>query len=359
MPIPRTENGWGSVHNGGITGGAGGIEMSFDNFPDMWIWMNANKTTPAIVTYTGANFSREGFPRVAPNSTFSNGTRFEIIGLENKTIRASAGQRLDWCEIRFLDGYNCIWENWDQRDSLEDLVDIINDSENIWIRHCRLNQNVFNQTLAPTDGNIDIGIRSNYIAVTDCIIENGEKTMLISFSNNEPNDVGKMKVTIRRCKFQNNRIRKPMVRYGQIGIEYCVFDDRDMTGFTRVVEVGKLSRVWTYRNTFRGGASVLFQDRASLDSLSLEDSGALRSVENVISGSYGGGLNEIRPENVDDLRDVTNYTLENWTPAEAAAWVDQWAGPNMHLMTDDEVPPTIPPVEQGNRRFFARRNPIF
>jgi pectate lyase len=333
---PRTENGWGSVFNGGITGGAGGIEIEFTDFVEMWIWMRNNRTTPAKITYTGNDFSREGFDYIFPNATFSNSARFEIDGLANKTIRASQGQIINWCEIRFRNSNNCIWENWHHKDSSKDLIAIINDSTNIWIRHCTLNHNVFNQIDSPTEKSIDIGWRSDYIAVTDCIIMNNDKTFLISFSNDEPNDVGKMKVTIRRTKFLNCIQRKPRGRYGRIGIEYCVLDDRDLTVFSKSIGVGKLTRFFTYRNTFRGGGTVLFEDRLSIDNFPIEDAGALKSVENVITGSYSSGMNEIRPELVTwDSRTEPNYTLEDWTVEEASAWVEQWAGATMHLMEKD------------------------
>jgi pectate lyase len=345
---PRTENGWGSVYNGGITGGLGGIELSFSDFPAMWIWMNENKETPAILTYTGADFSREGFPQITPNSTFSNSCRFQILGLKNKTIRASQGQKLSFCVIRFrTSSENIIWENWNHENTPDDLIDIFENCINIWVRHCRLNQNVFNTVNAPTDGNLDIGLACNYVAITDCIIENGDKTLLISWSNDEPNDEGKMKTTIRRCKFLNNRQRKPSVRYGTIGYEYNICDDRDMTVFNKVIGVGKLSRFFVYRSTFRGGSNTLFEDRQPLDGFPIEDAGALKSVENSITG-YASGTTEIRPELVDfDPRTEPNYTLEDWTIEEAANYVDQWAGPTMHLMSETEFTLTVTAGDNG------------
>jgi pectate lyase len=338
--IPKTENGWGSVFNGGITGGANGLEISFDDFVSMWIWMKDNPTLPAIVTYTGGNFDRTGFPIVAPNADFSNSAVFRVTGLKNKTIRASVGQKLIMCNIRFEgSNENIIWENWNQESTLDDLINIISSSVNIWIRHCRLNQNVFNQIDALTDGNIDVGYASNYIAVTDCIIENGDKTMLISFSNDEPDDIGRMKVTIRRCKFLNSKQRKPLVRYGEIGYEYNISDDRDLTVFSKCIGVGKLSRIFAYRSKFLGGSNVIFEDRLLMDGLAIEDAGALKAVECVIASGQGG-TSEIRPELVEATWSPLtepNYTLEDWTVAEAEAWVNQWAGATMHLMDEVET----------------------
>jgi pectate lyase len=348
---PKTENGWGSVYNGGITGGAGGLEIEFTDFVDMWIWMKNNLTTSAIVTYTGPDFDRTGFPATFPNSTFSNTSRFEVQGLKNKTIRASQGQKLTFCMIRFRESSeNIIWENWHQQDSLDDLIDIINDSVNIWIRHCRLNMNVFNQSPAPNvDGSIDIGIRANYIAITDCLIENGDKTNLISFSDNEPNDIGKMKVTIRRCKYLNCVQRKPRARYGQIGVEYSVIDDRGLTIFSKCIGVGKLARFFIYRCTFPGGSSAIFEDMQG--NLAPEDFGALRSVENVIAPGQAN-TSEIRPELVTwDPRTEPNYTLEDWTAAEAEEWVNTWAGATMHLMSEPTIPSWSLTIASNNSDF--------
>jgi len=350
MPLPKITNGWGSVYNGGITGGFGGVEVEFTDFVEMWIWLVNNLTTPAIVTYTGPDFNRTGFPDEFPNSTFSNTSRFQAIGLKNKTIRASVGQLLTMCVIVFRDNENVIWENWKHFDSLDDLTRVQSDSINVWIRHCELNGNEFN-TATQVDGAVDVVIRSDFVAVTDCLFVNCNKTSLVGASDSATDDRNKLRVTFARNKIQDCIQRKPRVRFGKVGFHYNVVDtivEPHLGGGAKIIQIGNESQIYSYNNDFK-------RDRLAYLDSSTDGTGGV-FVNGDRYGVLDGGTTAIRPEYVEwSPLTESGYTIDDWTVDEAESWVEQWAGANMHLMTDDETP-TIPPVEPSNRRFFARRN---
>jgi len=340
----KTANGWGSVHNGGITGGTGGIEISFDNFHAMWEWMNNNKTTSAIVTYTGSDFTRLGFPITTPNSTFTNSARFEIIGLKNKTIRASIGQLLTLTNIRFRTNENIIWENWKFFDSLDDLVSILTDSINIWIRHCEFDGAEF-ATDGTIDGATDVTLRSNYIAITDCLYKNVNLTLLIGADDAHTLDEDKLKVTIARCIFFQCIQRKPRVRFGQVGVQHCIFDYANQFNYTssKAIDIGLDAQIWAYQNKFVKEYRP-FSDR--------NQNGGLKSSLNRFLDSNSVGTSEVRPELVEwDILTEENYTIDTWTDSEMDAWVDQWAGATMHLMSlepEDEFLLTVTSTTGGS-----------
>jgi pectate lyase len=349
MPLPKTENGWASL-NGNTTGGTGGSDLTFSSWVEMrsWLTNDDNLTTPAKLLYTGSDIDFTGQPQSV--------WRFEKIGLSNKTIRASGGQKITLGNIRFRDNHNIIWENWKHFDSLDDIIGVQSDSTNIWVRHCELDANSFNTSFRPVDGNFDVSLRSDFCAITDCLIKNGDKTCLVSSSNDSTDDRGKMRITYRRNKFQDCIQRIPFVRFGKIGLEYNIVDtvvEPFLTGGSKIVQVGLESQIFTYRNDFIRGR-WLFSDEGS------GGVGGVKSVENRI-GTFDSNTSEINPSYVTwSPLTEEGYTLEDWTIDEATDWVNAWSGANMHLMFDDEDPdpPTIPPFEQGNRRFFARRNPI-
>jgi pectate lyase len=345
---PKTANGWGSVFNGGITGGTGGTEISFNNFPAMWEWMNANKTTSAIVTYTGSDFTRLGFPITTPNTTFSNSARFEISGLKNKTIRGSLGQLLTLTNVRFLTNENIVWENWRFFDSLDDLVSILTDSINIWIRHCELDGNqadaVSPNYTGTVDGGTDVTGRSNYISITDCTLKNLDRTLLIGAADTSILDRDKLKVTIARCKFFQCIQRKPRVRFGQVGVQHCIFDYGNQFNYTsgKAIDIGIEAQIWAYQNKFVKEYRP-FSDR--------NQNGGLKSSLNRFLDTNSVGTSEVRPELVEwDILTEENYTIDTWTDSEMDAWVDQWAGATMHLMAlepEDEFSLTITSTTGG------------
>jgi pectate lyase len=343
---PKTANGWGSVHNGGITGGAGGIEIEFSDFDAMWDWLGNNLTIPAIVTYTGGDISFAGV-------SFFNSRRFKT-GLKNKTIRASAGQKITLGWIRFWTNENIIWENWHHFDSQNDIIECFGSSINIWIRHCTLNANqadaAFPNYTGTTDGCIDITTYSDYIAITDCLFLNADKTSLMSSSNMALDDPHRYHVTYARNKFFQCTQRKPRGSFAFAGVQHNIFEFGNQFDFgsSKALDPTTNSEFWAYGNKF-------IDERIAF--LNRNDSGALKALNNRFINT--GGTTEIDPQNVTwNILTEPEYTIDTWTDAEMDAWIDQWAGATMHLMTDDEEEPTIPPVESGNRRFFARRNQI-
>jgi pectate lyase len=349
---PKTANGWGGVYNGGITGGAGGVEVSFSDFPSMWVWMDANKTLSAIVTYTGSDFNRIGFDAVSPNSTFSNSSRFEIQGLKNKTIRASIGQKLTMVTVRFRDFCeNVIWENWNMLDAVQgnDLLSVLNDSVNVWIRHCTLDANQFSTDGIGVDGAIDIAVRCNYVAVTDCIIRNVNKTCLISNSEISFDDSGLLKTTYARNLFFKCIQRKPLVRFGWIGMQHNIFDFADQAGFgsSKAIDVSVEAQVWSYRNKFIN-ERYAYYDRETILALDPK-TGGIKTFEDVFVNT--GGTTGFRDTNVGwEITTEPNYTLDDWTQAQAEEWIYEWAGATMHLMTlepEDEFSLTVTTTTGG------------
>ena len=338
---PRTANGWASV-NRLTTGGTGGIEIEFTDFVQMWIWLRNNLTTPAIVTYKGLDFDRTGFPATFPNSTFSNTSRFEVQGLKNKTIRASQGQKLTMCNVRFRNNQNIIWENWSHFDSLDDLVGIQNDSENVWVRHCNFDANEFN-TNGTADGSLDVTTKSNYNAITDCVFINANKTMLISGGSTAEEDrAGKLKTTVARNKFFNCIQRIPSCSYSQVGFHHNIVDTSQipyMSGGSKTIQIGVDSQVYSYRNDFRRGRWLY-----EYNSTNETESGGLFENGSKI-GVFESRTTPIAPEKVvwSPLTEP-NYTIDDWTVDEAVGWIDQWAGAKMHLMGDyEEVIPEPTP----------------
>lgn len=125
------------------------------------------------------------------NVTFKSAGAYDIDGNDNLTIEEST---------------NCWFDHCDFQDGVDGNADFKNASDNISFTWCR-----FRYLIAPKAGGSG--------GSNDHRFSN-----LIGASDNEPDDVGKLRITFANCWWDEGcRERQPRVRYGKIHLVNCLF----------------------------------------------------------------------------------------------------------------------------------------
>jgi len=152
-----------------------------------------------------------------------------------------------WTPTRNADG---TWAGTGSWDSEYDAISL-RDSEHVWIDHNEFRDRetidstlptIFNAKYQIHDGLVDITNASDLVTVSFNRFVNHDKTMLIGSSDNAPNDVGRLRVTLHHNLFWNIRQRAPRVRYGQLHVynNFYVIPDPDEYGYSWGVGVQPL-----------------------------------------------------------------------------------------------------------------------
>jgi pectate lyase len=144
-----------------------------------------------------------------------------------------------WTPTRNADG---TWAGTGAWDSEYDAISL-RDTEHVWIDHNEFRDRTTIDNTLPTifgamyqihDGLVDITNASDLVTVSFNRFVNHDKTMLIGSSDNAPNDVGRLRVTLHHNLFWNIGQRTPRVRYGQLHVynNFYVVPDPDTYGYS-------------------------------------------------------------------------------------------------------------------------------
>ncbi|MGM3175892.1 polysaccharide lyase [Dickeya lacustris] len=114
------------------------------------------------------------------------------------------------------DGWNAEW----------DAMNITNGAHHVWVDHVTISDGSFTDDMYTTkdgetyvqhDGALDIKRGSDYVTISNSVIDQHDKTMLIGHSDtNSAQDKGKLRVTLFNNVFSRVTERAPRVRYGSI-----------------------------------------------------------------------------------------------------------------------------------------------
>jgi pectate lyase len=331
-------SGWGKVGN--VTGGTGGTVHEFTNIETMRLFCIDNPSTPMILIYTGSDFAYS----VDQRYDWSTDTN----PVSNKTLYASAGQKIIKGQWWFTGATNFIVRNFRRAVSFNDLM-TWRFATRIWIDHCEFDgeaTSADNYVSGTTvDGCCDITKESDLITISNTLFLNGTyKTMLVGSSNLDVQDQGKLRVTLDRVLFKNCRGRTPFVRFSPFFHKINVLQDWDVlpTFFALHQEVGIEARILTERCYFKKGR-YMYRDYAA-EAGEVEISG-IKSIDSTIGelsatsdGATGKIGEQIRPENVDfDITTEPDYTYNALnTTQELEDWIAEWGGAKYHLIPSEE-----------------------
>jgi pectate lyase len=380
-PLANTElaGGWADLHIDGIvTGGASGSTYFFNEsssrlstrnsnmysgFDAMWTFIGDNPTTPMTVIWNGGDVNllarnygigNNAYPYRIPQSGEP------ILTIENKTVMTSAGQKFIGGSFQFKGWKNCIIRNWvrmgdgqggEEADYLPHGGNGMGftNCQRLWVDHCELDSEAtIDGTGQLTDASLDFGEMCDYVTVSNCYIRRSEKTSLISYSDEDFNDRGKLRITYRNNLWENNHLRQPYARFGKIHHLNSVF--RYNPVFTasptqypwaRIIEIGVESQFYSQGNKYYGHRYCLMdRDWDNVSALSgfitdndWSDPSPTFSSFNGVPGTTYKGLGNIRPENVTWNPNTIpgySYPLGLMTPDQAEVYVLQWAGAKYH-----------------------------
>ena len=379
-PFAERAGGWADLHPEGIvTGGESGLTyyfneessrvsarngLTYTGFDAMWTFLGDNPTTAMTIVWNGGDVNllarnygigTNPYPYRIPQS----GT--PALTIENKTVMTSAGQKFIGGSFQFKGWKNCIIRNWvrlgdgqggEENDYLPHAGNGMNftNSERIWVDHCEIDsQATTDGTGQLKDASLDFALMSDYITVSNCYIRRSEKTSLISYSDTDFDDRGKLRITFRNNLWENNHLRQPYVRFGKPHHLNSVF--RYVPTFTasvtqypwaRIIEIGVESQIYSQANKYYGHRYCLmdrdWENESALSGFITDgdwsDPSPTFSSFNGVPDSTYKGLGNIRPENVEwnpNIIEGYNYPLGLMTPNEAETYVLQWAGAKFHL----------------------------
>jgi pectate lyase len=157
--------GWAGLYNSGagVTGGGDLTPSVFSSFSAMWDdIVSTGLTVPKNYLYTG------------PDVTFSKGDAIVIgrTNLKNKTIAASAGQKIINADTEFRGNENIIWRNWYHQDSHNDMVGIKQNSLGILIENCTFD----GVGSATVDGGLDVTGGADLVSIIGCLFKDINRT---------------------------------------------------------------------------------------------------------------------------------------------------------------------------------------
>jgi pectate lyase len=198
-----------------VTGGEGGTEVTVTNQADLE--SHINKSGKYIIKI-------QGTIHVSPiGKKMTVGSDKTIIGIGTDATIKGGGFKIGNAQnviIQYLT-FKDAFVDWDGKTTDNDAIEI-NNSKHVWVDHCDLSHY--------DDGLIDIKNGSDFVTVSWCHFHNHNKTMLIGASNDAPQDVGHLNVTVHHCWFNGeggNGIarRLPMVRFGMVHVFNNYYND--------------------------------------------------------------------------------------------------------------------------------------
>lgn len=197
--------GYASV-NGKTTGGKGGQTITVTSFDAL---KNALSSSSPMIVQVSGKITGSGLVRVESNKT--------ILGLKGSEL---VGASL------FIYGKNNIIIRNMTISKVQTYSNIIikEGSHHIWVDHNDLSsERVSDWNFY--DGLLDVGTGADYITLSWNKLHDNHKAMLIGFSYNEPESIGKLHVTVHNNYFYNVSERCPNVRYGTVHVLNNYYDN--------------------------------------------------------------------------------------------------------------------------------------
>jgi pectate lyase len=166
--------------------------------------------------------------------------------------------------VNFVDTHDC-FPQWAPNDgalgSWNALYDSISlrDTNNVWVDHNRFADeetadvtlpNRFGVLFQVHDGLLDITNASDLVTVSWNVFRDHDKVMLIGSSDNAPNDVGKLRVTLHHNLFASLGQRVPRVRFGQVHIYNNYYKICAAPNYGYSLGVGIQSQIYAEENFF-------------------------------------------------------------------------------------------------------------
>jgi pectate lyase len=167
-------------------------------------------------------------------------------------------------DLSFIDTYDC-FPQWAPNDgalgawnSLYDSVSF-RDTNNVWIDHNRFEDVETADATLPSrfgvlfqvhDGLLDITNGSDLVTVSWNVLRNHDKVALIGSSDNAPNDVGKLRVTLHHNLFEALGQRVPRVRFGQVHLYNNYYKICATPNYVYSLGVGIQSQLYAEENFF-------------------------------------------------------------------------------------------------------------
>jgi pectate lyase len=131
------------------------------------------------------------------------------------------------------------------------------------------------------DGLLDITNASDLVTVSWNVFRNHDKVMLIGSSDNAPNDVGKLRVTLHHNLFEALGQRVPRVRFGQVHVYNNYYKICSTPGYGYSWGVGIESQIFAEENFFLMDTSTIAPARilSRFNGTNIHAAGSLVSIE--------------------------------------------------------------------------------
>ncbi len=303
-PQPQA-GGFAGLYNGGlgVSGGREGRILEYDNYERLLEdYRNSDFDEREEYRYTGGDFTTTNLQSVA-------------TGKLNKSV-VGLGQKITGVDHRHLNCDNIIFQNLEIVPPLSSSRDAISfqGCVGFWLHRMTFNGNSVYQNENPTtyaDCLVDIGwnnidsTRSDLFTISDCILRDAEKGILVGFDANDSfGNTGKPRGTIINTWFKNLRQRGPFVR-GLVHLVNCL-QDYDITAMTltplgiAAVDTGQIYIENMYYE--RGNARYRFESGAATSAnAGILDIGSFRN-----NPGYATAEGSDQPY---------NSSLVTWTPA--------------------------------------------
>lgn len=196
--------------------------------------------------------------------------------------------------LNLVDTYDC-FPQWAPNDgalgSWNSLYDSISlrDSNNVWVGHNHFEDVETSDGTLPSrfgvlfqvhDGLLDITNASDLVTVSWNVFRNHDKVMLIGSSDNAPNDVGKLRVTLHHNLFEALGQRVPRVRFGQVHVYNNYYKICATPGYGYSWGVGVQSQIFAEENFFLIDTNAIAPARiiGRFNGTNIHEAGSLVSV---------------------------------------------------------------------------------
>ncbi len=135
-------------------------------------------------------------------------------------------------------------------------------SHHVWVDHCSFDSAgiakplVLGRPFERTDGLLDITRLSDRVTVSWCRFANHDKTMLIGSSDTQPEDEGRLRVTLHHNLWHNCSERTPRVRFGQVHVANNLFEAPDAGHYGYSIGVGHRARIVSEANVWQTDPAI-------------------------------------------------------------------------------------------------------
>lgn len=160
--------------------------------------------------------------------------------------------------------YNVLIRNIVFQDYYDDGINIgETETHHVWIDHCTFgNPSAMPEDSEHPDGGCDVKNGASYITISWCLFRNSWKTSLVGHSdNNIANDSSRLKTTYYCNYFLNSNSRHPRVRFGEVHVLNCLYENVQLYG----IAAANSASVLAEGNFFLNTVFPMYADRSETD----------------------------------------------------------------------------------------------